>query len=87
MPVPGLGEANARDGERDHERSYPSTNGLFEMLLRSLERSPDRLDNLETLLKELRRGADGEDLMPVGFDAIWEPIWRQRERRRPRSQA
>lgn len=84
VPVPELSDANARDAEHDNGRSNLLTNGLFEMLLRNLDRSPDRLDNLQNLLKELRRGADGEDLMPVGFDAIWEPIWRQRERRRPR---
>jgi hypothetical protein len=63
------------------------TSGLFEMLLRNLDRAPERLDHLTSLLKELRQGADGEDLLPVGFDAIWKPIWRQRERLRSRSEA
>lgn len=87
VPVPELAEASAREAELGNGHSSILTNGLFEMLLRNLDRSPDRLDNLQDLLKELRHGADGEDLMPVGFDAIWEPIWRQRERRRPRSGA
>jgi hypothetical protein len=87
VPVPELTGADAREAVGGNERSSVSTNGLFEMLLRNLGRTPERLDNLESLLKELRRGAEGEDLMPVGFDAIWEPIWRQRERRRVRSQA
>jgi hypothetical protein len=63
------------------------TSGLFEMLLRNLDRAPERLDHLNSLLKELRQGADGEDLLPAGFDAIWEPIWRQRERLQSRSEA
>jgi hypothetical protein len=50
------------------------------MLLRTLDRNPARLDHLSGLLKELRHGADGADLLPAGFDAVWEPIWRQRER-------
>jgi hypothetical protein len=87
LPVPGPTAPNGGDAERGDGRSSLLTNGLFEMLLRNLERSPDRLDHLESLLKELRHGAEGEDLMPPGFDAIWEPIWRQRERRRARSQA
>ena len=57
-----------------------------EMLLRTLDRSPERLDHLASLLKELRHGADGEDLLPAGFDAVWEPIQRQRERQRAASQ-
>lgn len=87
VTVPELSDANARETELGNGRSNLLTNGLFEMLLRNLERSPDRLDNLQSLLKELRHGAEGEDLMPAGFDAIWEPIWRQRERRRARSLA
>ena len=53
--------------------------GLFEMLLKNLDRTPERLDNLSDLLKELRVGADGTDLLPEQFDAIWQPIWRRRE--------
>jgi hypothetical protein len=61
-----------------HTSALPG--GLFEMLLRTLDRNPARLDHLSGLLKELRHGADGADLLPAGFDAVWEPIWRQRER-------
>ena len=62
--------------------SVVSASGLFEMLLRNLDRAPERLDHLRSLLEELRHADDGTDLLPPEFDAIWEPIWCQRERRR-----
>lgn len=83
--VPEVASQSTRETERHVGSTTISTNGLFEMLLRSLDRAPERLDHLSGLLKELRQGADGEDLFPVGFDAIWEPIWRQRERLRPKA--
>ena len=84
IAVPQETTQNGQDGERGEGSSSLLTNGLFEMLLRSLDRAPERLDQLAGLLKELRQGAAGEDLFPAGFDAIWEPVWRQRERRRAR---
>ena len=69
--------ADDRDGQVALARMLEG--GLFEMLLRNLDRSPERLDNLSVLLKELRVADDGTDLLPEQFDAIWQPIWRQRE--------
>ena len=87
ITIPEAQTSVTSDGERANGASSQLASGLFEMLLHNLDRSPDRLDNLDGLLKELRHDADGEDLLPEGFDAVWEPIWRQRERRRPRSEA
>jgi hypothetical protein len=77
---------NKRESAGGERSSNLLSSGLFEMLLRNLDRAPERLDHLNSLLKELRQGADGDDLLPAGFDAIWEPIWRQRERLRSRSE-
>ena len=82
VAVPEVATMNLREGAGGEGSSNLLTSGLFEMLLRNLDRAPERLDHLNSLLKELRHGADGEDLLPPGFDAIWEPIWRQRERLR-----
>lgn len=87
VAVPEAASQNRHESERGEGGSSLSTSGLFEMLLGNLDRAPERLDHLNGLLKELRQGADGEDLLPAGFDAIWEPIWRQRERLRSRSEA
>ena len=87
VAVPEVTTMNMRESAGGEGGSSLLTSGLFEMLLRNLDRAPERLDHLNSLLKELRQGADGEDLLPAGFDATWEPIWRKRERLRPRSEA
>jgi len=87
VAVPEVATMNIRESADGEGGSNLLTSGLFEMLLRNLDRAPQRLDHLNGLLKELRQGADGEDLLPAGFDAIWEPIWRRRERLRPRLEA
>jgi hypothetical protein len=78
--VPEMPGTNLRGNERGDMGSAFVGNGLFEMLLRNLDRSPERLGYLNSLLQDLRKGADDEDLLPDGFDAIWEPIWRQSQR-------
>lgn len=83
----GALDPNSREGQRGEGRSSVLTNGLFEMLLRNLDHAPQRLDHLNGLLKELRHAEDGEDLLPAGFDEIWEPIWARRERLPSRSQS
>lgn len=87
VAVPEVATMNRRERAGSEGVSSLSTSGLFEVLLRNLDRTPERLDHLSGLLKELRQGADGDDLLPAGFDAIWEPIWRQRERLRSRDEA
>jgi hypothetical protein len=66
--------------------TIPAIGGLFEMLLRTLDRAPERLDYLNGLMADIRKDATQPDLLPAGFDDIWLPIWRERERTRvPRS--
>lgn len=85
-PIPEMSAGQDQSGSNGSARpTTPFVNGLFEMLLRNLDRSPERLDHLASLMKELRHGADGEDLLPAGFDAIWEPIWKRREQLRVRT--
>ena len=79
VPVPGLETRDTNEGDTQAMLSRLLEGGLFEMLLKNLDRTPERLDNLSDLLKELRVGADGTDLLPEQFDAIWQPIWRRRE--------
>ena len=83
VAIPEMSGPDRPETGRGDSGSPLLANGLFELLLRNLDRAPIRLDHLNNLLKELRHGAEGEDLLPAGFDAIWDPIWRQRERRRP----
>lgn len=51
---------------------------LMEELLRALSRKPEKIDSIARLVEDLRRHPDGQKLLPDGFDAIWQPIWKAR---------
>jgi hypothetical protein len=55
---------------------------LFEALVRALDRDPARLDQIATVVADLRKTADGQHLLPDDFDQIWEPVWAARQRSR-----
>lgn len=78
--------AGSPHADRRPRLSGSMTGGLFEMLLRALDRAPERLDHLETLLAQLRTDA-GDCSLPDGFDAIWAPIQASRLARRQKESA
>jgi hypothetical protein len=53
---------------------------LFEILVRSLDRDPTKLDQVARLVNDLRKTPEGQLLLPEGFDSVWEPVWAARER-------
>jgi len=57
-------------------QSFP----LFESLLRALDRSPEKLDQVARLVEDLRGGEGSESLLPEGFEEVWRPIWEARQR-------
>jgi hypothetical protein len=65
----------------DGTGSSPGTAGtddtvpLFESLVRTLDRDPDRLLEVERLVRELRATEDGARLLPATFDELWVPLW------------
>jgi hypothetical protein len=44
---------------------------LFETLLKALARSPEKIDQVATLVSDLGRDAEGNSFLPEGFDLIW----------------
>lgn len=52
---------------------------LLESLLSALRHDPSRLDHIASLIKELRSGERGDDLLPQDLDSVWEPIWEARK--------
>ena len=52
---------------------------LFEQLVRALERSPARLDEVHRVVIDLRATPEGQKLLPEAFEAVWEPIWAARQ--------
>jgi hypothetical protein len=55
---------------------------VFEALVRALDCNPARLDEIHRLIHDLPRTAEGDAMLPDGFDALWQPIWTARERLR-----
>lgn len=53
---------------------------LFEALVRTLHRCPERLDQVAQLVEDLRKTPDGTSLLPNDFQVIWDPIWAARGR-------
>ena len=56
-----------------------ASTALFESLIRSLERSPERLDHIASLVADLRKQGNPNDVFPPGFEQLWEPIWLARQ--------
>lgn len=54
---------------------------LFESLMKALDQSPTRLDQVAKLVDDLR--AAGENLLPAGFDEVWLPVWEARQKVSP----
>tara|TARA_R110002072_G_scaffold135053_1_gene276187 strand:- start:4954 stop:6840 length:1887 start_codon:yes stop_codon:yes gene_type:complete len=52
---------------------------MLETLLRALDKSPEKLDQLSDFISQLRRSDTGEALLPAGFEQIWEPLWEARQ--------
>ena len=66
--------------EPGDERSSWSADGdwtpLLEQLLRALDRSPDRVEQVQRLIEDLRRTPEGQQLVPPALDSILGPISR-----------
>jgi hypothetical protein len=50
--------------------------------VRSLHRSPEKLDDVAKLVEDLRSDEVTRKLLPEGFGAIWDPIWTVRKRKK-----
>jgi hypothetical protein len=51
---------------------------LFEALVRTLARDPQKLSQIALLLEDLGDDADLGELLPDGFREVWDPIWAAR---------
>lgn len=47
------------------------SDALLEPLMRTLSRNPDRLDEIDRLVKELTKTQEGRDLLPDGWLGLW----------------
>ena len=70
-PPPG-GTANTSD---------PYDVPLLESLVLSLARHPEKLDQIQRLITDLKKTPEGTAIIPDGLLEVWEPIWSVREER------
>ena len=73
-PVPPK-EVNVGNG---HLKSHHAIVPLFESMVRALSRDPQRIDDLNNLIQNLKNNDDKLKLLPKGLDEIWGPIWEAR---------
>lgn len=52
---------------------------LFECMVRAMAGDPQRLDDLNNLIQDLKGHSETKDLLPDGIDEIWGPIWEARK--------
>jgi hypothetical protein len=60
---------------------------LFEVLVRTLDRNPKKLDQISRLVDDLKKTVEGREVLPDQFDEIWQPIWSAREALRSDSES
>jgi hypothetical protein len=71
-----FGTKVTKDAEGMATTEAAHANGaLLESLLRTLHRTPERLDAVARLVEDVRSQPDAGELLPPSFDEIWTPIW------------
>jgi len=73
----GDGSVDGSDG------AFGSQFPLLELLLRALHRQPVKLDQVARLIEELSSTEEGRQLLPDGWERVWQPIWSAREQAMP----
>ncbi|MDW7730777.1 MAG: phospholipase D family protein [Bacillota bacterium] len=53
---------------------------LMEEMIRALSRTPDKIDRIDRLVRELSKTEEGREVLPEDFNLIWGPIWETRQR-------
>ena len=54
--------------------------GLMERMLETLGSDPRRLDDVNSLIEELRSTEAGAELLGTEFEAVWDALWTARGR-------
>lgn len=55
---------------------------LFEPLVRATSRDEDALARVASLVEDLRSLPNGQELVPEGFDELWDVVWQVHQERR-----
>ena len=52
---------------------------FFESLVKTLWSRPENIDCIHKFIEDIRKAPNSAELLPEGFDEIWEPIWKARQ--------
>ncbi|HZH79211.1 MAG TPA: phospholipase D family protein, partial [Archangium sp.] len=69
-------------GDPDGTSSWTASGAelpLLEEMLRTLSRAPAQLDAVARLITDLEKTPEGRELLPPGFNEVWNPIWQARQ--------
>jgi len=72
----GLGEGSWSGG---HWLAGGGDTPLLESLLKTLDRAPERLDEIRRLLDDIGESGELDEMLPEGFQEVWEAVWANRE--------
>lgn len=74
------------DGERFHGSDRPALTSadvaLFEPLVRATGRDEDALARVASLIEDLRALPNGDELVPDGFEELWDVVWQVHQEHR-----
>ena len=65
-------------GGRNQAAPLLGASDLMERLVRAYSRAPDKLDRIAKLVDDLRQSPQGRQLLPEGFEELWDVIWQAR---------
>ena len=69
----GMGTDRFADSDRSAGATYDVA--LFEPLVRAAGRDQDALARVASLVEEIRELPDGAELVPDGFEELWDVVW------------
>lgn len=72
--------AGVLSGDNSNSSWGAALPGLMERMLETLGSDPRRLDDVNTLIQELRRTEAGAELLGAEFEAVWDALWTARGR-------
>ena len=72
------GEWRGGDKGNGQPQLLPGMVPLFENMVRTLNNNPQRIDDLNNLISDLKKNPETNKLLPEGLSEIWEPIWEAR---------
>lgn len=75
-------DATGRKAERSWNMVFGAESGLMELVVGALADHPKTLKDLDVLVTRLRATPEGQEILPEGFDALWDSVTRAMGRSR-----